>query len=236
MIYADPDDFRSMEPWRIFRIMAEFVDGFEMMASVIPAVSIFGSARTRPDSIYYQWAVDLARRLADMGFNIITGGGPGIMEAANKGAKQSGKTMSVGLNIDLPFEQTPNRYITKLLSFRYFFCRKVMFSKYASAIAVLPGGYGTIDELFENLTLVQTHKVPWMPIVLMGREYWQGLLTWLREWMLEKEKNISPEDLDLVYLTDDPVEAANYINTHADRRGVAERSYQPKKTLPGDKS
>ncbi len=209
--HDDPNDFRNLDPWRIFRIMAEFVEGFEEMAKVCPAVTIFGSARTRPGTRYYRWGVEVAGGLARAGYNIITGGGPGIMEAANRGAKEAGKGVSVGLNIDLPFEQEPNPYITKMLTFRYFFCRKVMFSKYACAIVVLPGGFGTLDELFENLTLVQTRKIPPMPIILMGTKFWQGMLDWIRDVMLEREENISPEDMDLVTLCDDPREAVRLI-------------------------
>jgi uncharacterized protein (TIGR00730 family) len=219
MIFRDPEDFRSMDPWRIFRIMAEFVEGFEEMAKVRPAVSIFGSARTPPEHPYYKWGEEVARLLSGAGFNIITGGGPGIMEAANKGAHAGVRGQSVGLNIDLPFEQKPNTYIQKLLSFRYFFCRKVMFSKYSCAIVVLPGGFGTMDELFENLTLVQTNKIPPMPIVLMGKDYWQGLVDWLNEIMCRRESNIGPEDMRLVEVTDDPEEAARWIGercTNAD--------------------
>jgi uncharacterized protein (TIGR00730 family) len=210
-MFEQTNDFRSNDPWRMFRIMAEFVEGFEEMAKICPAVSIFGSARTSPESKYYQWAEECAGLLAEARFNIITGGGPGIMEAANKGAKERGKGISVGLNIDLPFEQQPNPYITKELTFRYFFCRKVMFSKYSCAIIVMPGGFGTLDEMFENLTLVQTRKIPAMPIIFMGTDYWKGLLDWVKEIMLEKEHNISAEDLDLYTLTDDPQVAVDTI-------------------------
>ncbi len=215
MDFADPQDFRTMEPWRIFRIMAEFVDGFEEMAKVQPAVSIFGSARTPPDHKHYKLGRELARQLAESGYNIITGGGPGIMEAANLGAKDAGKGLSIGLNIDLPFEQSANPHITKLLSFRYFFCRKVMFSKYSCAVIVLPGGFGTMDEFFENLTLVQTKKIPPMPVVLMGSEYWAGLLDWLKKVMLEEGRNISPGDMDLFHLTDSPEAAVQYVKANA---------------------
>lgn len=204
MLFKDPTDFRNMDTWRIFRIMAEFVEGFEEMAIIEHGVSIFGSARTKPGTQYYEMAVDIARRLSDSGYHIITGGGPGIMEAANKGAKEGqGRGISVGLNIDLPFEQAPNPYIEKLLNFRYFFCRKVMFSKYSCAIVTLPGGFGTLDELFEHLTLVQTEKIPPMPIIMVGKKYWEGIFEWVRETMLEEEGNISPEDLDLYSITDD---------------------------------
>ena len=205
------DDFRNMDPWRMFRIMAEFVDGFEQMAKLGRGVSIFGSARTPEGHPYYEMARETARQLSLAGFNIITGGGPGIMEAANRGARESGKGTTVGLNIDLPFEQSSNPYIQKLLNFRYFFVRKVMFSKYSRAIVTMPGGFGTLDEFFENLTLVQTCKIPQMPLVLMGTKYWGGMLTWIKESMEVEDKMISPGDMDLVKVTDDPAEAVAYI-------------------------
>lgn len=195
-------DFRQGESWRMFRIMGEFVEGTEELARIVPAVSIFGSARTRTDNRYYIMACHLAKDLADAGFNIITGGGPGIMEGANKGAKESGRTESVGLNIELPFEQHPNPYITRSLSFRYFFVRKVMFLKYSCAVVVLPGGFGTLDELFEVVTLIQTKKIPKCPVYLMGVEYWQGMVDWIRNCMLSAGA-IDEADLDLFTLTDD---------------------------------
>lgn len=207
---AQEFDFRDMDPWRIFRIMAEFVDGFEEMATVEPAISIFGSARTKETHPHYKMAREVAARLSGEGIHIITGGGPGIMEAANRGAKEGGRGLSIGLNIDLPFEQEPNPYIEKLLDFRYFFVRKVMFSKYSRGLICMPGGFGTLDEMFENLTLVQTKKVPPMPIVLMGSEYWKGLLGWLRETMLG-EAYICPEDLELMLVTDDIDEAVTHV-------------------------
>ncbi len=231
MHFYDPQDFRSMDPWRIFRIIAEFVEGFDEMAKVMPAVTIFGSARTKPDHKYYKWTVDVARLLSEAGYNIITGGGPGIMEAANLGARQ-GKGMSIGLNIDLPFEQKPNPHVQKLISFRYFFCRKVMFSKYACALITMPGGFGTLDELFENITLVQTGKIPAMPIVLMGKEYWEGLLAWIRRTMLETEHNISPEDLNIFDITDEPAEAVEIIRQRCPRLEDTIAQYRPKKTTP----
>ena len=194
------EDFRNLDPWRIFRIMAEFVEGFESMAKVRNGVSVFGSARTPPDDRYYQLAVELGRKLATAGYTVITGGGPGIMEAANRGAFEV-KGDSVGLNIDLPFEQIPNPYINKALNFRYFFCRKVMFAKYSQAIVTFPGGFGTLDELFEHLTLIQTLKIPAMPIILFGREFWQGLLDWMEKELLDR-KLISPEDIHLYQVTD----------------------------------
>lgn len=205
------DDFRNMDPWRMFRIMAEFVEGFEQMGRVENGISIFGSARTPEGSKYYELTRETAKKLSIAGYNVITGGGPGIMEAANRGAKESGKGCTVGLNIDLPFEQDANPYIQKVITFRYFFVRKVMFSKYSRGIVTMPGGFGTLDEFFENLTLVQTCKVPQMPIVLMGVSYWQGMLEWIKEVMTDGEATISPEDIDLIKLTDDPDEAVAYI-------------------------
>ncbi len=200
------DDFRNMDPWRIFRIMAEFVEGFEAMAQITNGISIFGSARTPESDRYYRMARELAHDLTLADYTVITGGGPGIMEAANRGAKDA-QGVSVGLNIDLPFEQQPNRYIGKLLSFRYFFCRKVMFSKYSQAIVAFPGGFGTLDELFEHLTLVQTRKIPPMPIVLFGSKFWEGMIAWIKEELLAKEKYIGPEDLFLYKIADTPAEA-----------------------------
>ena len=199
--------------WTMFKVISEFVEGFESMNAIGPCVSIFGSARTKPDNPYYKLALDIARMLTEEGYGIITGGGPGIMEAGNKGASLYGGT-SVGLNIDLPFEQGHNQYIdyNKNLNFRYFFVRKVMFVKYAQAFVALPGGFGTMDELFETLTLVQTNKISKVPIILVGTEYWSGLLDWIRNTMLEKEKNINAVDLDLMPLTDDPEEVVKIIN------------------------
>ena len=201
------DDFRKMEPWRIFRIMAEFVEGFEAMAQIENGVSIFGSARTPENDRYYRMARELAGILTRDGFTVITGGGPGIMEAANRGAKEAGGS-SVGLNIDLPFEQEANPYIGKLLSFRYFFCRKVMFAKYSRALVAFPGGFGTLDELFEHMTLVQTMKIPPMPIVLVGRDFWRGMLEWTDKALLHGEGYISPNDMNLFRVVDTPDEAA----------------------------
>lgn len=199
--------------WTMFKVISEFVEGFESMNAIGPCVSIFGSARTKPDNPYYKLALDIARMLTEEGYGIITGGGPGIMEAGNKGASLYGGT-SVGLNIDLPFEQGHNQYIdyNKNLNFRYFFVRKVMFVKYAQAFVALPGGFGTMDELFETLTLVQTNKISKVPIILVGTEYWSGLLDWIKNTMLEKEKNINAVDLDLMPLTDDPEEVVRIIN------------------------
>jgi uncharacterized protein (TIGR00730 family) len=202
-------DFRAMDVWRVFRIMAEFVDGFDAMNKVANGVSVFGSARTPEDHPHYRLARDLGRRLTERGYTVITGGGPGLMEAANRGAKEA-NGLSVGLNIDLPFEQKPNPYIGKLLSFRYFFCRKVMFSKYSVGVITLPGGFGTLDEFFEHITLVQTNKVSALPMVLMGKEYWGGLLAWIEEKMLGAGY-LSPEDVKLYRLTDDVEEAVDWI-------------------------
>ena len=197
--------------WRIFRVMAEFVDGFTLMAKQKNLVSVFGSARLKPDSQYYQLAVEVAKELVKHGFNVLTGGGPGIMEAANKGAQEQ-KGDSVGVAIELPHEEDANKYVDRgrLQTFRHFFVRKVMFVKYAHGFVVMPGGFGTFDEFFEALTLVQTKKTQAFPIVLMGSDYWKGLVDWIKTTVV-KEKMISPDDLDLFYVTDDPVEAAAII-------------------------
>ena len=194
----------SEEPWRIFRIMAEFVEGFEELASVGPAVSIFGSSRVTADCKYYSLAVETAKEVAKAGFAVITGGGGGIMEAANKGAKEAGG-LSIGLNIELPQEQVPNEYQNRSLQFKYFFCRKVMFLKYANGFIVMPGGFGTMDELFESLTLIQTGKVASFPLVLYGSSYWSGLLDWLREHLVGNGA-IDEDDVGLLRLSDDPEE------------------------------
>ncbi len=200
----------SHETWRVFRIMAEFVEGFDVLSKMGPAVSIFGSARTEPDNPYYQLAEQTSAELVKAGYAIITGGGGGIMEAANKGAIEAGGR-SVGLNIDLPHEQKPNQYQNLSLNFRYFFARKTMFTKYAQAFVILPGGYGTMDEFFESLTLIQTLKMSRFPIVLMGSRFWSGLLDWVKGVMLP-EGNISPEDLSLFQLTDDPAEVVEIVD------------------------
>jgi len=197
------------ETWRIFRIMSEFVDGFETLKEVGPAISIFGSARTPKTDWSYKCTMELAEKLAQRGFSVISGGGPGIMEAANRGAR-NGKGVSIGLNINLPHEQHPNRYQDLPIMFRYFFVRKVMFVKYAAGYVIMPGGFGTLDELFEALTLIQTDKICKFPLVLMGKDYWAGLLHWMRNTM-EKQGMISPEDMDLFHLTDDPDDAVEYI-------------------------
>jgi uncharacterized protein (TIGR00730 family) len=205
-------DFKmpAEEPWRIFRIMAEFVEGFDELASIGPAVTIFGSARTLPGHEYYQLAEDTAREIGRAGFGVITGGGGGIMEAANKGAAEA-NVASVGLNIELPMEQSPNEYQNMALSFRYFFCRKVMFLKYADGFVVMPGGFGTMDELFESLVLIQTLKQAYFPIILMGSEFWSGLIDWVRDVMLKEHKYISPDDMDVFKIIDDPKEAAQIL-------------------------
>ena len=190
--------------WSVFKIMSEFVEGFEKLSNIGPCISIFGSARTKKSNPYYKDAVELAKKLTKKGYAIITGGGPGIMEAANKGAKE-GNGPSVGLNIELPFEQTPNQYIDyeKSIDFNYFFVRKVMFVKYAQAFVILPGGVGTLDELFETITLIQTEKIQKIPIILYGSDYWKGLLKWMKTTVFEKEKCINQSDLDNFLLLDD---------------------------------
>lgn len=196
--------------WRIFRIMAEFVEGFDELASIGPAVSIFGSARTKPDDPYYKLAEKTASKVVKAGFAVITGGAGGIMEAANKGAAKAGGK-SIGLNIELPLEQIPNEYQNLSLHFKYFFCRKVMFLKYAHGFIVFPGGYGTMDEFCESLVLIQTLKQVSFPVILMGSEYWSGLVDWLREKMLNKNKYISEKDLDVFTMVDEPKDAVKII-------------------------
>jgi len=203
------DKVDVQDPWRIFRIMSEFVDGFEILAKYQPAVTIFGSARTKKNDPYYKLAVKTSSELVRSGFSVITGGGPGIMEAANKGASAA-KGNSIGLNIQLPFEQKPNPFIKTMLSFRYFFCRKVMFMKYATAFVIFPGGYGTLDEFFEALTLIQTQRIERFPVVLVGKQYWKGLIAWLKKVMLT-EHNIDPEDMFIFKITDDPSEVVSII-------------------------
>jgi uncharacterized protein (TIGR00730 family) len=197
------------DAWRVFRIMGEFVEGFEDLSEIGPAVSIFGSARVGPEDAEYQQCVETARLLGEKGFAIITGGGPGIMEAANKGARVAG-AKSVGCNIELPFEQSSNGFLDVSIDFRYFFVRKTMFVKYAEAFVIFPGGFGTMDELFESLTLIQTNKVRDFPVVLFGSDYWRGLTDWLKATMATEGK-IAPEDLDLMHITDDPADVAAHI-------------------------
>lgn len=206
--------------WRVFRIMAEFVEGFTMMSRQRKLVSIFGSARVKPGSPYYELATQVARELIKHGFNVLTGGGPGVMEAANKGAQEQGGE-SVGVAIELPTEEKPNPYIDRgrLQVFRHFFVRKVMFVKYAHGFIVLPGGFGTLDEFFEAMTLIQTKKTSQFPIILMGKEYWGGLIDWLKNTLL-KEKMISESDLEFFHLTNDPLEAAKIISDFYEKRYV----------------
>ena len=210
------DDFTTQDPWRIFRIMAEFVEGFEELAQIGPAVTVFGSARTKPCDKYYKLAEDIAFVLAKEGYAIITGAGPGIMEAANKGAKKAG-VVSIGLNIQVPVTQKPNRFITKLIEFRYFFCRKVMFLKYAKASVIFPGGFGTMDEFFETITLIQTQRIDKIPVVLVGSAYWKGLIDWVKKSMLNTDR-ISKEDLDIFSIVDEPSEAAQAIKDFYSRQ------------------
>jgi len=209
----DWNEIKSSDSWQIFKIMAEFVEGFEKLGSIGPCVSIFGSARTEPGSAYFKLAEKIAYLLTQSGYGVITGGGPGIMEAANLGAKK-GKGRSVGVNIDLPFEQAPNLFIDsdKLLSFKHFFVRKVMFMKYAQGFIVLPGGFGTFDELFEAMTLIQTGKIGKFPIVLVGEKYWKGLIKWIKDVMMKQEGNINPDDLEIFTLVDKAEEAVEVIN------------------------
>ncbi|MEW6646133.1 MAG: TIGR00730 family Rossman fold protein [Pseudomonadota bacterium] len=211
------DSALSRESWKIFQIMAEFVEGFERLARISPSVSIFGSARFAPDHPYYTLTEDIARALSDAGFSVVSGGGPGIMEAANKGA-YAGKSPSVGLNIQLPHEQVGNPYQDIRLSFRHFFSRKVMFVKYAAAYVVMPGGFGTLDELAEILTLVQTGKTRRIPIILVHSPFWNGLIDWFRA-TLVAEKTISPEDIDLFQVLDHPQDVVNAIFSHYEHRG-----------------
>lgn len=206
------EDLKTSETWRVFRIISELVEGFETLNDVGPAVTIFGSARLSPDNKYYKDATRISRMLADDGFSIITGGGPGIMEAANKGAKK-GKANSIGLNIEIASEQTPNKFQDITLTFRYFFIRKLMFIKYATAYIIFPGGFGTMDELFEALTLAQTKKIRAFPIILYGSEYWNGLLDWMKK-TLVPNGTISKEDFALFSLVDTPKDVRFLINEH----------------------
>ncbi|HEY2847881.1 MAG TPA: TIGR00730 family Rossman fold protein [Pyrinomonadaceae bacterium] len=203
------DEYKASDSWRVFRIMGEFVGGFDSLATVTRGVSIFGSARTKPRDPMYKAARETGRLLGKAGFEIITGGGPGIMEAANHGAHDAG-AVSIGCNIELPMEQSPNPYQNKSLTFKYFFVRKTMFIKYSNAYIIFPGGFGTMDELFEALTLIQTRKIRNFPVVLFGSQYWRGLLAWLTSTMLN-ERMVNPEDLGLIYLTDSPRDAVDFI-------------------------
>ena len=205
-----PFSFKDEESWRVFRIMAEFVEGFEELSTVGKAVTIFGSSRTSPKDPYYNKAIETSRLLAKAGYAIITGSGPGIMEAANRGAQEGGG-LSIGLNIEIPTEQKPNRYVEKLLSFRYFFCRKVMFVKYAHAFLIFPGGFGTIDEFFESITLIQTQRTPRFPVIMVGSEFWRGLVNWMQEALLKTGK-ISKSDMKLFQVIDEPKEIIKAVN------------------------
>ncbi len=207
----DWNEIRTNDSWAIFKIMAEFVEGYEKMARIGPCVSVFGSARTKNDNPYYTDAVKTSELLVNSGYGVITGGGPGIMEAGNKGADQIGGK-SVGLNIVLPFEQSCNQYVNHPVDFDYFFVRKVMFVKYTQALITFPGGFGTLDELFEVLTLIQTKKIDKKPVILFGTKYWGGLIDWIKTTMLEKEANINAVDMDLIKMTDSPEEAIQMIN------------------------
>jgi uncharacterized protein (TIGR00730 family) len=207
------NDLKTNDSWATFKILSEFVMGYERMSRIGPCISIFGSARLKPENKYYQLAADIATKIVESGYGVITGGGPGIMEAGNKGAYNAGGT-SVGLNIALPFEQHDNPYIDhdKSLDFDYFFARKVMFVKYSQGFVVMPGGFGTLDELFEALTLIQTNKIAKFPIILVGTEFWSGLMDWIKSTLDEKFFTISPEDIDLLHLVDDSEEVVQIIN------------------------
>ena len=215
-LIANRRDFTAEDPWRIFRILAEFVEGFETFSTVKDAVSIFGSARLKPNNPYYKAAEEVAYLLSREGYAVVTGGGPGLMEAANKGAKRAGGT-SIGLNIQLPMEQKPNPYVDLLVNFHYFFIRKVMFVKYAKAFVIMPGGYGTLDEFFEAINLIQTDRIPRFPVVIYGSAYWKGLLQWLNK-TVAREPCISPEDLDLFSVADSPKEVVAAIKRFYSRK------------------
>jgi len=223
------EDLKGQETWRLFKIISEFVDGFEELSNIGPAVSIFGSARFHGNHKYYKMAVEISSLLAKEGYTIITGGGPGVMEAANKGAYNN-EGVSVGLNIVLPMEQKPNNYQNKSLTFKYFFARKVMFIKYAMGYVCMPGGFGTLDEFFEALTLIQTHKIFPLPLILVGKDYWSDLLKWMKKTML-KEGTISPKDLDIVNITDDPKEVVSIINAHRNWKLKMVKSAKKKKII-----
>ena len=207
------NEIKTNDTWAIFKIMAEFVDGYEKLSKIGPCVSIFGSARLTPKHKYYKLAENIAYELTQNGYGVITGGGPGIMEAGNKGAHR-GKGISVGLNIELPFEQFDNAYIDrdKNLLFDYFFVRKVMFVKYAQGFVVMPGGFGTLDELFEAMTLIQTKKIGKFPIILVGKDFWNGLFDWVKEVLIKKFGNVSPEDMDLIRIVDTEIEVVDILN------------------------
>ena len=213
---------KTNDSWAIFKIMGEFVNGFEKMSAIGPSVSIFGSARTKPEHKYYKLAEEVASKIVNAGYGVITGGGPGIMEAGNKGAHLAGGT-SVGLNIELPFEQHDNPYIDsdKSLDFDYFFVRKVMFVKYSQGFVVMPGGFGTLDELFEAITLIQTNKIEKFPIILVGTEFWEGLMDWVKTTLLDSFKNISPGDIDLIHLVDTADEVVEILDKFYEEYGLS---------------
>lgn len=219
--YKNWNEIKTNDSWAVFKIMGEFVEGYEKLAKIGPCVSIFGSARTPKDNPYYALTERIAKRITDLGFGVITGGGPGIMEAANKGAHENGGT-SVGLNIELPFEQQSNPYIDKhnSIDFDYFFVRKVMFVKYAQGFVVMPGGFGTLDELFEAITLIQTKKVDKFPIILVGRDYWQGLYDWIKN-TLAQQRSISPDDLNLIELVDTEDEVVQILTNFYDQFAIS---------------
>jgi uncharacterized protein (TIGR00730 family) len=216
------NEIKTNDSWALFKIMGEFVNGFEKMSAIGPCVSIFGSARTKPDNKYYKLAQDIAHKIVDHGYGVITGGGPGIMEAGNKGAHLGGGT-SVGLNIVLPFEQHDNPYIDsdKSIDFDYFFVRKVMFVKYSQGFVVMPGGFGTLDELFEAITLIQTKKIDKFPIILVGTEFWSGLMDWVKATLLEKFSNISPGDLDLIHIVDHEDEVLDILDAFYNKTNLS---------------
>lgn len=216
------NEIKTNDSWAIFKIMGEFVNGYEKLSKIGPCVSIFGSARTKPDHAYYKLAEEVARKIVDHGYGVITGGGPGIMEAGNKGAHIAGGT-SVGLNIDLPFEQHDNPYIDsdKSLDFDYFFVRKVMFVKYSQGFVVMPGGFGTLDEMFEALTLIQTNKIEKFPIILVGTEFWEGLMEWIKTTLLNANNNISPKDLDLLHVVDSADEVIEILDNFYKEYGLS---------------
>ncbi|NRA92313.1 MAG: TIGR00730 family Rossman fold protein [Psychroserpens sp.] len=216
------NEIKTNDSWAIFKIMGEFVNGYEKLSKIGPCVSIFGSARTKPDHKYYKLAEEVASKIVQNGYGVITGGGPGIMEAGNKGAHIAGGT-SVGLNIELPFEQHDNPYIDsdKSLDFDYFFVRKVMFVKYSQGFVVMPGGFGTLDELFEAMTLIQTNKIEQFPIILVGSEFWGGLIDWIKQTLLEANNNISPKDLDLFHIVDSADEVITILDSFFDEYGFS---------------
>jgi len=216
------NEIKTNDSWAIFKIMGEFVNGFEKMSKIGPCVSIFGSARTKPDHKYYKLAENVAKKIVEAGYGVITGGGPGIMEAGNKGAHLAGGT-SVGLNIELPFEQHDNPYIDhdKSLDFDYFFVRKVMFVKYSQGFVVMPGGFGTLDELFEAMTLIQTHKIGKFPIILVGTDFWEGLMDWVKKTLLDSFENISSKDLDLIHLVDTEDEVIAVLDAFYKNSGLS---------------